>query len=123
MTPSQIAPQDHEPLEPVGPRPRFSDAKRSRIFLREFGVCYLCKVKIAAGEPWDLEHANQRALSGDDSDRNLFPVHKACHKPKTADDAADRAKVKRLQIKHGPPENRPKAQPIRSRGFPRRYDV
>lgn len=121
MTASRIIPADREPMEPVPPRPKFSDAKRARVFQAAFGICYLCKVKIAAGEPWEVEHVNQRALSGDDSDRNLLPVHASCHVPKTADDAKVRAKVKRLQIKHGDPDARPKAQPIRSRGFPRRY--
>ena len=74
--------------------------RRARIFDAAGGVCHLCGVRIAVGEPWEAEHVIALEISGDDSDANLRPAHVACHRAKTADDAGRIAKARRVHAKH-----------------------
>lgn len=118
---SRVLPPSGEAVV-IPPRPKFSKAVRERVFARERGVCSICKEHILAGEDWDLEHDNQRAISGDDSERNLFPAHRnrpECHPKKTAEDAAVRAHVNRMAFKHRTPKAEwPRRGPqLKGRGF------
>lgn len=115
-----------EPVE-IGKRPHFSEAVRRRVWEREQGICYLCKEKVLPGEAWELEHANQRSVSNDDRESNLFVAHAEraeCHPKKTAEDAAVRAHVNRMKKKHDlRREDWPRTSPpIRSRGFRKRWE-
>ncbi len=90
--------------------------QRTKIFLDHGGICHLCGNKIdAVKEGFELEHVIAFAMTHDDSDENLRPAHKACHKEKTKQDVADIAKAKRRQAKHLGAKV-PKGQ-IKSRGF------
>lgn len=85
-------------------RKKFSTRERVRIFELNKGCCHLCSQKIQVGEAWELEHVTPWELTRDDSDDNVKPAHKHCHKTKTADDVrairkADRIKAKHLGIK------------------------
>jgi len=67
--------------------------------------CYLCGDVIdpAAGDAWDAEHMNPRALSDDDSATNVAPAHAgkgSCHAEKTKIDVGRIAKSKRVRDKH-----------------------
>lgn len=98
------------------PRPSMSKARRSRIFLQHDGKCGLCGVKIYG--PYEIEHRIPWALSFDDSDENLYPVHPAGHKAKTRDDVARIAKAKRQGGETGQAARRAKNGPqLKSRGF------
>lgn len=101
------------------PRPSMSQSRRARIFEAHGGVCELCRLKIAAGETYDIEHRIPWAISHDDSDPNLYPAHKTCHAAKTAgQDAPTIAKVKRMAGETGQAARRAKNGPqIKSRGF------
>lgn len=101
-------------------RPSISKAKRARIFLAHDGICWLCKLKIAADAPYDIDHQVSRELGGSDEDDNLAPAHKECHKTKTKQDVAMIAKSNRIRRANGPVELRKKRKPIPSRPFQRK---
>lgn len=101
-------------------RPSISKAKRARIFLAHEGVCWLCKAKIAADTPYDIDHQVSRELGGSDDDDNLAPAHKDCHREKTKLDVAMIAKSNRIRRANGPVEMRKKRKAIPSRPFPKR---
>lgn len=97
-------------------RRTFSRKDRARIFEAHGGKCHLCKGKIGVAEAWEVEHLIEWSLTRDDSDDNLAPAHKKCHREKTSARAAELAHVERMKAKH---EGRwPKSNaPLRSRGF------
>lgn len=92
-------------------------AVRLRIFEKFGGVCQLSKVKIQVGDEWDLDHIIPLGLGGEHAEHNLWPVLKAPHRAKTADDTRAIRKAQRIALKHagGWPASKHK---IRSRGFP-----
>lgn len=97
-------------------RKTFSRKERVRIFDLNRGSCHLCGQKIKVGDAWDLEHLVPWELTRDDSDENVKPAHKSCHKVKTAEDVAGIRKADRIRAKNigAWPESRNK---IQSRGF------
>lgn len=98
------------------PRKHFSRTERVRLFDLNGGKCHLCSEKIMVGEAWDLEHLVPWALTRDDSDDNVKPAHKSCHKVKTASDIAAITKADRVRAKFigAWPESKAK---LKSRGF------
>jgi 5-methylcytosine-specific restriction endonuclease McrA len=100
-------------------RKHFSRTERVRIFDLHSGRCHICEQKIKVGEPYDLEHVVPWELTRDDSDENVKPAHKGCHKIKTADDIAGIRKADRIRAKFiGAWPKSP--TPLKSRGFPKR---
>ena len=81
-------------------RRNMTSLRRARIFDAACGICHICGEKIQIGEAWEAEHKIALRISDDDSDANLAPAHKHCHKPKTKTDAGLIAKVKRVHAKH-----------------------
>ena len=81
-------------------RKSFSRKERVRLFELHGGKCHLCDEKISVGQPWDLEHLVAWELTRDDSDDNVKPAHKSCHKAKTAVDVAAIRKADRNHAKH-----------------------
>ena len=81
-------------------RRRMTPLRRARIFDTHGGICHLCGLKIAVGDPWDVEHVIALEISGDDGDDNLRPAHRQCHAAKTAEDAGIIAKSRRVRAKH-----------------------
>lgn len=99
-------------------RPSMTTKRRTLIFERNKGVCYLCTGKIHVGEAWEAEHVIPWEISRDDSDENLRPAHKKCHAAKTRDDRKDIAKVHRMAAKHAGTWAKPVGNArMRSRGF------
>ena len=100
-------------------RKRLNAKDRARIFEANNGVCYLCSGKIdATREAFEIDHVVAWALTHDDSDENLRPAHKNCHRKKTDQDVANIARAKRREAKH-----KGYARPtkkIQSAGFPKR---
>lgn len=98
-------------------RKRFSVKDRARIFAANDGCCHLCGGKIdGVREAWEIEHVIAWELTRDDSDTNLRPAHKECHKRKThGEDRPAIQKAKNRQAKFTgakKPEGR-----IKSKGF------
>jgi 5-methylcytosine-specific restriction endonuclease McrA len=93
---------------------------RARVFRHHEGRCHISKRKIAAGEPWDLEHIVPlwKARPGENLNResNLAPALKVPHAEKTATEATERAKADRIHAKHYGYFAKTR-RPIRSRGF------
>ena len=88
---------------------------RQRCYDREQGICYLCETPIQAAKGFELDHKKALIKNGENRESNLFPVHKHCHKIKTAQDNKDKAKTARIKGKHiGAIQ--PKGN-IQSRGF------
>ena len=81
---------------------RMSTTRRLRIFAARHGVCGLCEGAIdGTRERWDVHHRIPLALTGDDSDANLEPVHASCHERQTRErDIPAIAKAKRVAAKH-----------------------
>lgn len=121
---SRIATTSPEPVE-IDTRPKLSDAAKARIWQREAGICWLCTKPVPQrGPDVQYDHRNQRSVSNDDTEANIYPMHTdPCHRLKTAADARDRAKVNRIKKKHETPVSEwPGRGQLRGRGFsnPRR---
>lgn len=78
------------------PRKAFTPKQRAEVLLANGGRCYLSGAKIAAGDAWDVEHVIPLAQGGTNAPGNLKPALKDPHKVKSAKDAADTAKARRL---------------------------
>lgn len=81
-------------------RRTLSTKMRLQIFTDASGCCHLCGVKIGVGERWEVEHVIALSLGGEDRPENMRPAHVACHKVKSAKDAADTARAVRRQAIH-----------------------
>lgn len=89
---------------------------RARIFLRDDGICHISKRKIRPGDAWEAEHVTPLWKGGEHRETNLAPALADAHKLKTAEEAGDRAKAKRIHAKHHGYFPKSKT-PLRSRGF------
>jgi 5-methylcytosine-specific restriction endonuclease McrA len=87
---------------------------RLRIFMDHEGYCWISKRKIAAGEPWDLDHKVALCNGGEHRENNLAPALRDKHRKKTVADVAEKSAVYRKAAKHA--GIRPPPQ-IQSRGF------
>jgi 5-methylcytosine-specific restriction endonuclease McrA len=85
------------------PRPRLSDRDRKRLFRLHGRTCHICSQPIdGVHEAWDVEHVIPRSLIGRhaDTDENMKPAHKACHREKSKDDANNLAEANRREDRH-----------------------
>ena len=102
-------------------RRSMTKARRKRIWERENGLCGRCKLPVPmTGPEVEYDHYSQIAISQDDCDENVFPLHTDCHKAKTAEDARVRAKVERIRLK-ARGEFPASPSRLKSRGFDRRW--
>jgi len=92
---------------------------RARVFERHGGRCAISGRKIAAGEPWDLDHRIPLSMGGLHAESNLQPVSADKHREKTAVEAGIRAKVDRVRLKHIGAWPKPKRR-LQGRGFEKR---
>lgn len=105
-------------------RRAMTDARKKRIWTREGGLCKRCGLPVpqkGAGVVYD--HYSQIAISCDDSDENVFPLHAgkdSCNQAKTHEDATIRAKVERQRLKFLG-EYPASPNPLKSAGFPKRW--
>lgn len=98
------------PDTPAPPRVRL------RVFQAHGGVCHISKRKIAAGEPWQLEHVTALINGGENRESNLAPALTDKHREKTRDDLAEKSAVYRKASKHAgirPPSR------LKGAGFPK----
>jgi 5-methylcytosine-specific restriction protein A len=83
----------------VTKRKPLTTKQRAQLFLSHEGICCLCHTKIV-NEPWIDEHLLPLAMDGSNDMENRGPAHVRCARIKTAKDATDRAKVRRVAEKH-----------------------
>lgn len=72
---------------------------RLRIFEAHNGVCHISGRKIAAGEPWDLDHIVAICNGGLNTESNLAPALRDKHREKTAKDVREKSIVRRKRMK------------------------
>ena len=89
--------------------------QRLELFNANGRICHLCGGKIEAGQAWELDHVNELWISGDDSDENMKPAHKKCHRAKTSQRATVLAKVARIEAKHKGVKKKSKWGPFRKK--------
>jgi 5-methylcytosine-specific restriction protein A len=78
-------------------RRKMTKARAAKIFLREQGRCYKCRRRLRVGvDKYQIEHPDPLCLGGSDDDADLRVICDDCHKPKTAQDAAAKAKRDRI---------------------------
>lgn len=73
---------------------------KARIFKRQDGICALSGRKIGAGDEWHCDHITPLADGGRHAEDNLQAVLAAPHREKTAVEAQERAKARRIHAKH-----------------------
>lgn len=72
-------------------RSKMTQARATRIFLANNGICCLCGLQIRAHvDEWFIEHPEALNLGGSDNDKDLRPAHTKCKPDK---DAADKALI------------------------------
>lgn len=82
---------------PPTKRRAMTKARAAKIFLREQGRCYVCRIKLRVGaDPYDIEHPESLAQGGSDADEDLRVICIPCHEAKTAADAKSKARRDRL---------------------------
>lgn len=82
------------------PDSKVPDRVRLRVFMDHEGYCWLSKRKIAAGEPWDLDHKIALINGGEHRESNLAPALRDKHRAKTAEDVAEKSAVYRKASRH-----------------------
>jgi len=73
---------------------------RIRVWDRANGHCTICTRKIRAGESWQADHTVALINGGENRETNLGLVCGFCHKDKTAEDVAEKAKTARVRKRH-----------------------
>lgn len=89
---------------------------RTRILIRDDHTCHICKGKIDPGQKWIPDHVPPLIDGGENRESMIKPAHKKCHDLLTAQQAVERAPVKRKQQKHLGAKPPPK-KPMQGRGF------
>lgn len=92
-----------------------------RIFLRQNGRCAISGRKIMPGDKRQTDHRIRLKDGGENRESNMQIILTDKHREKTALENSLGAKVLRIRLKHNGhwPETK---RPIRSRGFPKRYE-
>lgn len=102
-------------LIPHTPRRKMTRARAAAIFLRENGCCYVCRRKLRISvDKYQIEHPEALSLGGSDADADLRVICNDCHKPKTAQDAAEKARRDRFVTEAWVGADKPK---MRGAGF------
>lgn len=82
-------------------RRSLSTSARVRIFDAHRGICSICRMKIDAGQEWDVSHEVPLAIGGSDTPDNMRPAHRRCHRAITREQDLPRiAKAKRQRASH-----------------------
>lgn len=95
-------------------RRKRSDTARRAIWERFNRTCQMC-FQPTDERGYDLDHHIPLEIGGDDSDDNLRPLCRPCHRLKTKGDATDIAKARRRQDRHTGTHT--PAGSLQSRGF------
>ena len=78
-------------------RVRITAKMRVDIFSRHNGICHICRMKVDAGQDWDVSHEIPLEMGGKDDETNWLVAHRKCHRVHTATvDMPRIAKTKRI---------------------------
>lgn len=72
---------------------------RLRVFERAAGRCQCCTRKIGPSDSWEADHKVALINGGANREGNLQCLCEWCHKPKTAEDVAEKARSARIRKK------------------------
>lgn len=75
------------------------DHVKLRVFEAHGGICHISKRKIAAGEPWDVDHVIALCNGGENRESNLAPALRDKHREKTAADVKQKSDDRRRRSK------------------------
>lgn len=75
-------------------RRSLTDGQKVKVLLR-YALCPRCGEPFTDAAAIDWDHTGQLAFTNDNGLDNFRPLHRECHKRKTAEDAAARAKAAR----------------------------
>lgn len=101
------------------PRRKMTRQRAAKIFLREQGRCYICNKRLRIGvDGYQIEHPDPLCLGGSDDDADLRVICTECHKAKSAQDIAAKAKRDRIVTAGYRPEGERRSK-IVSPGFRR----
>lgn len=76
-----------------GKREHFSQAKRTKIFMRHGGRCHICGELIDPKSNWHVDHVNVNLSSEEyNQEKNLAPTHAGCNESKGARDLVEQSK-------------------------------
>lgn len=73
---------------------------RVRVFERAGGCCEICGRKLGPADKWQADHIIALINGGAHSEANLRVACDWCHKGKTREDVAEKAKTARVRAKH-----------------------
>jgi 5-methylcytosine-specific restriction protein A len=73
---------------------------RDRVMDRTSRTCHLCNRPISLKDKYDIDHVKALINGGENRETNLAPAHRDCHKVKTAEDVALKAKAAKQRQKH-----------------------
>ena len=74
---------------------------RVRVFDRDDGICQCgCERVILTGDKWQTDHTVAVINGGENRESNLRTLLLACHKAKTKQDVAEKARVYRKRAAH-----------------------
>jgi 5-methylcytosine-specific restriction enzyme A len=83
---------------PLPPRRSLTTKQKLEVMLR-YCRCPACGERFGALAEIQFDHIGQRSLTADDGLDNFRPLHIDCHKAKTARDAGDRAKMRKVKAR------------------------
>jgi len=84
----------------VHPRKPLTPPQKLKMFLAAGGICCVCGHKIdGVKEAWD-EHVDPLWLKGTNEPSNRKPAHERCARTKSAKEATERAKIRRVAEQH-----------------------
>lgn len=85
-----------------GARPETAPPPRVklRVLDRQSDCCAECGRRFGPTCPPEFDHERALVNGGENRERNMQALCPFCHKPKTASDVAEKAKVARVRAKH-----------------------
>ena len=93
-----------------------------RIWLRQHGRDAITGARIAPGDKTALDHIVPLKDGGQNRETNLQIITAETHAAKTAGEATERAKERRIRLKHAGLWPKSK-RPMKSRGFQKRKEI